>query len=93
MIYSGFKTFTKGDTTLETGAQVYDFVKGAKNLKGKYDTYKEFIDIKRLKDAGDVAASLQKYDDLVRAGKPLHLQMPSSLQSPCHLRLRIRMTM
>ncbi|MEK5037267.1 hypothetical protein [Sporosarcina sp. FSL K6-3457] len=69
MIYSGFKTFTKGDTTLETGAQVYDFVKGAKNLKGKYDTYKEFIDIKRLKDAGDVAASLQKYDDLVRAGK------------------------
>lgn len=69
MLYAGAKTFTKGDPTLEAAAQAYDVVKGTKDLKGKYDTYRTFQDIKNLKNQGDILDAARKYDDLLSAGK------------------------
>ncbi len=56
ILYSGFKTFTEGDPTLESAANVYDLVTDGLDLKGQYDTFKLVNELNNAMEIGDVLA-------------------------------------
>ncbi|MGD6857953.1 hypothetical protein ACQCVO_23225 [Bacillus infantis] len=69
MAVNGFKTFTKGDPTLDAIYDSQSFYKNSKDLYQKYKTFETFREINRLNNAGDILTAAEKFDDLYRAGK------------------------
>lgn len=66
---SGFKSLTKGDTTVDFLYDSSDTVSKAKGVYDSYNTFKGYKALNELKKAGDLAAAAQKYDELLQAGK------------------------
>ncbi len=66
---SGFKSLTKGDTTVDYLYDSVETAEGAKKVYDRYKNYKEYKIIQRLKKSGDLIAAAQKYDELLKAGK------------------------
>jgi hypothetical protein len=69
MAFNGFKTFTKGDPTLDAIYDSQSFYQNSKELYQKYKTFEAFREINKLNKAGDIIEAATKFDDLYRAGK------------------------
>jgi hypothetical protein len=66
---SGFKSLTKGDTTVDFLYNSADAVTGAKGVYDSFNTFKGYKAYQDLMKTGNVIAAAQKYDELLQAGK------------------------
>lgn len=66
---SGFKSLTKGDTTVDFLYDSADTVSGAKGVLDSVKTYQLLSEYENLKKAGNIIAAAEKYDELLQAGK------------------------
>ncbi|HHY71918.1 MAG TPA: hypothetical protein GX497_01540 [Bacillus bacterium] len=66
---AGFKTFTKGDPTVDFLYNSKDIVDGAKGIYDNYNTYKDYKTAADLGKLGNMAAAAAKYDEIAQAGK------------------------
>lgn len=67
--YAGFKTFVKGDPTLDAVYDGVDLVTGAKDIYDNYNRFQSLNTVRQIEQTGDIILAAEHMAELHRTGK------------------------